>query len=47
VEQLLEELTSGWRHMLWEVELLLLNVLVQLLVVLSSEGEFAAQKSEQ
>lgn len=47
MEQLLEKLTSGRRHMLWEVKLLLLNVLVQLLVILSSEGEFAAKKSKQ
>ena len=30
--------------MVWELELLFLNIIVQLLIVLTSEREFAAEK---
>ena len=44
MEQLLEEEACWRRDMVWELKLLRTNILVELLVVLASEREFAAEK---
>ena len=47
VEELLKEEASLWRDMLGELDLLLADVSVELLVILSSEGELATEKGKE